>query len=279
MGVFLKRAFVLSLVLHLLVFLVCRFALKDQARPFKPQQVTWIDFRSHTQTQRQTQKQKEPEHRVVQTESGEKVTEPIQSSFLGFQNQRVERQTVSRHSVIQSGEGQSSDSTQSKEKSHSLLKNLGMGLVFKQKAEEEVKGYHPEWATPGTRPQDSLLGIAESDRTALNTQEYVFYGYFQRIRGQLDRVWNPLLREKLISFYKQGRALASDQEHLTQLLVILDESGMIRRVQVVFESGVVDLDEAAVSAFKKAGPFPHPPKGMSDLNHEIKISWDFILKT
>jgi protein TonB len=45
------------------------------------------------------------------------------------------------------------------------------------------------------------------------------------------------------------------------------------------ESGTGDLDDAAVGAFNQAGPFPNPPKGMIDLNQEIKIPWDFVLKT
>jgi protein TonB len=50
------------------------------------------------------------------------------------------------------------------------------------------------------------------------------------------------------------------------------------RVQVVGESGVKDLDDAAVEAFRAAEPFPNPPKGIVDADGTIKINWDFILE-
>jgi protein TonB len=121
--------------------------------------------------------------------------------------------------------------------------------------------------------------MKESDRTALNTKEYQFYGYFQRIRQRLDRAWVPILKEKLASYYRQGRQLASDMDHITKVVVILNENGEIVRVKIVSESGTRELDDAAVNAFNQAGPFPNPPHGMVDTNHEVQVPWDFILKT
>jgi protein TonB len=49
-------------------------------------------------------------------------------------------------------------------------------------------------------------------------------------------------------------------------------------VQVVSDSGVRDLDQAAVEAFQEAAPFPNPPSGIVDSDGTIKIRWDFILE-
>ena len=51
------------------------------------------------------------------------------------------------------------------------------------------------------------------------------------------------------------------------------------RVQLLEESGAVDLDSAAVGALNKAGPYPNPPKGLLDENGNAQIRWDFVLKT
>jgi TonB family protein len=249
-----------------------------------PLALTWIELSDDSSQKNKRKDQPKFKDRIVQTENGKRITEADQDAFLGFQNQKVDRQSVSRnHSTIQGRDATSEGSPQvgsSKNQQKQVpVRALGVAMIPKDSGAKSAQGYTPEWATPGVRPQDSIYGIAESDRTALNTREFVFYGYFQRIRTQLDQAWTPLLRQKLLSFYKQGRTLASDQEHTTQLLVVLNEGGEITRVQVVLESGMMDLDEAAVAAFKKAGPFPHPPRGMSDQNREIKISWDFILKT
>jgi protein TonB len=121
--------------------------------------------------------------------------------------------------------------------------------------------------------------MAESDRTALNTSEYRYYSYFQRVRERLDRAWVPMLKDKLTSFYRAGRHLASDRDYTTKLLVVLNASGEIVRVLLLEPSGTYALDDTAIAAFNRAGPFPNPPKGMVDLNQEVRVPWDFILKT
>ncbi len=80
----------------------------------------------------------------------------------------------------------------------------------------------PRWATPGVQPQDHVEGMNPSDQTALNTREYLYFGYFQRIRQRLELQWNGLLREALNKYYRSGRQLASDMEYSTKLLVILN---------------------------------------------------------
>jgi len=39
------------------------------------------------------------------------------------------------------------------------------------------------------------------------------------------------------------------------------------------------LADAAVKAFNQAGPFPNPPQGIIDSSGEIKVPWEFILRT
>jgi protein TonB len=121
--------------------------------------------------------------------------------------------------------------------------------------------------------------LKQSEKTALNTREYMFFGYYQRIRERLDRAWVPILREKLVRFYRSGRQLASDMDHTTKVVVTLNQLGEIVRVQVVSESGNNDLDDAAIKAFNRAGPFPNPPRGMVGNTGQIEIPWEFVLKS
>lgn len=113
----------------------------------------------------------------------------------------------------------------------------------------------------------------------LNTAEFKYHSYFQRIRKQLEKSWVPILKRELFLYYESGRKLANKKDYITQLLVVLNKEGEIVRVQLVSESGTSNLDDAAIKAFKKAGPFPNPPKGMINTNNEITIPWDFMLKT
>jgi TonB family protein len=137
----------------------------------------------------------------------------------------------------------------------------------------------PRWATPGVQPQDYVAGMKESDQTALNTREYLYFGYFQRIRERLELEWNGLLRETLHKYYRSGRQLASDMEYSTKLLVILNPRGEIVRVKVLGESGARELDDVAVKAFNKAGPFPNPPKGLVSQAGEVEVPWTMNLRS
>ena len=218
-------------------------------------------------------------NRIVETISAEKIKIPDPKAFLGFQTQQTDRQTVNKNKISRVGVEPKKAEMHSKVSSEKKVTNsLGLPLSLPPQSLDSKKD-SPLWATAGVRPEDYVEGMAESDRTVLNTREYLFFGYFQRIRDRLDKAWVPILRERLMSYYRSGRQLASSTNHTTKIIVTLNAQGEIVKVQLIEESGTKDLDEAAVSAFNKAGPFPNPPKGMIDQNHEIKIPWDFILKT
>lgn len=79
--------------------------------------------------------------------------------------------------------------------------------------------------------------------------------------------------------FRKGRSIASDQDRITKLLIYLNPNGVLVKVQVLSDSGVRDLDEAAIEAFKSAAPFPNPPRGIVDTDGTVKIRWDFILES
>ncbi len=274
----LRNSILLSIFIHLCIVLAWVCLVHDQATDQRNKKLTWIEVESNSKKNEETSKR-----RIVQTEIKEKSTRAKPDAFLGLQNQIVDHQTVSKNKVIIAGNQNkvgSKDLHKSNEiKSNSNSNSLGkFGLAILPKDSEKFTD-EPVWATPGTRAEDFVPGMTESDRTALNTKEFVFYSYFQRIRSRLDQAWVPILREKLAAYYRNGRHLASEMDHTTRVLVILNDKGNIIRVKVLSESGTRDLDDAAIGAFNRAGPFPNPPKGMMDSNREVQIPWDFILKT
>src|SRR5690606_8589825 len=107
---------------------------------------------------------------------------------------------------------------------------------------------------------------------------FVYYTYYQRIRAQIRQYWEPSIRQKVRRIFAQGRTIASTRDHITRVIIVLDRTGSLKKVQVVGESGVSDLDEAAVDAFRAAEPFPNPPKGLIESDGNIRIEWDFILE-
>ncbi len=226
---------------------------------------------------------KNSRNQIVQTLPAETVKEAKPDAFLGEKNQIVEKETASRQFREATATRPSTKTAKKVDSAEKVaLKNLGVPILAQAKNQVstgQVDEPKPQWAEQGNIPQDYVKGMNESEKTLLNTKEYVFYGYFQRIRERLDRAWVPLLKERLLKLYRRGRQLASDTDHSTRVLVVLNPEGEVTRVQILTESGTADLDEAAVAAFNDAGPFPNPPRGIINSNHEVEIPWEFILKT
>ena len=124
-----------------------------------------------------------------------------------------------------------------------------------------------------------IQGLKQGETSALNTKEYVFFSYFERVRTQLDQTWQPMVRSQIERIYKTGRHLATQTDFTTRTLITINGKGEIVRVQLLQESGALDLDSAAVGALNKAGPYPNPPKGLLDEKGNAQIRWDFVLKT
>lgn len=227
--------------------------------------------------------------RIVQTRVEQVTEKAADRSFLGQRTQVVERETVARGQTQTPGgvsrPASSASKVQPAASTPSMdLARLGVGVVPPPRVRPGTEAdLHRERAQdsqmPGGPASEYIQGLKESEVTALNTREYVFYGYFQRIRESLDLAWNRSLREQLTRLYRKGRKLASETDHLTRTLVTLNAAGEVTRVQVIEESGSRDLDQAAIEAFRRAGPFPNPPQGILDARGEIQIRWDFILKT
>lgn len=129
-----------------------------------------------------------------------------------------------------------------------------------------------------SRSSDHLKDVEKGAQTVLSTREFIYYSYFKRIKGQIQQYWEPSIKGKMRKIMHSGRNIASTADRTTKLLIILNEKGTLVGVKVLSESGIVDLDDAAIEAFKAAAPFPNPPTGIVEDDGTIKIRWDFVLE-
>lgn len=268
-------AFSASLVLHLALGLVLAIWSAQSVRAPRSEPV-WIDLVKTTAAPALTKQQ------IVQTAPGQETKQAAEDAFLGAKTQVVDRQTVSRDrstQMAQAARAQAAPAEQAESNKVPTLAKLGVAMLPAQNQIQKRAAKEESWADAAKVPQDYVRGLQESDRTALNTKEFIYYGYFQRIRERLDRAWVPLLRKRVANIYKAGRHLASDAEHTTRVVVVLNVKGEITRVIVQNESGTRDLDQAAIEAFNQAGPFPNPPKGIANSQGLIEIPWEFVLRT
>lgn len=214
-------------------------------------------------------------NKIVRSHEGEKVEEAPKDAYLSDQNRRVKEEKVSQAKELQAQKPPPPGGAAQKNVS---IPSLGVPL-FKNLPKEKSGPQNENWAEQGQYVEDYVPGVEESERTALNTKEFVYFSYFQRVRSQLDTAWRPILRTYVMKMYRRGEMLKRKRDHTTKTLVTLNRKGRIVRIQVMKESGVIDLDRAAVDAFNRAGPFPNPPTGLVEANGSVVLRWDFILRT
>ena len=125
--------------------------------------------------------------------------------------------------------------------------------------------------------QDHIKGVKKGAETLLNSRQFVYYSYYNRIRQQVNQYWRPRIRQKI-----QNLALANrymDVDRVTRLKITLDSKGHLLNIKVLRRSGSIEIDSVALQAFKQAGHFPNPPKSLIKKDGTISIHWSFILET
>lgn len=141
--------------------------------------------------------------------------------------------------------------------------------------------------TPSATVLDKIAGAPASDVTPLddveegagtylNTREWKYSSFFNRVKQTVGMHWDPnsVVRQRdptgEIFLYK---------DRYTVLSVVLDDKGGLKTVAVDKSSGVDFLDREAVAAFRRSQPFPNPPPGLQNAEGEIRFGFGFYLET
>ena len=224
----LARSLLFSLALHALVILAGFWMILGRPLRKAPTQPTWVTL--ETAPMRVKSEEDKTRSRIVQTDLGKVTKDVPREAFLGEKNQVFDQETVSRKKLVEMGGATQQQKTpefaREEPQSEAQKKVARLGLALP--AAEDRSRLRGEPATPrwtdfsGALPQDYVKGLKER-KDALNTREFVFFSYFQRIRSRLDQAWVPILRERLTQMYRNGRSLASDQDHVTKVMVILSK--------------------------------------------------------
>lgn len=249
------------------------------------------------------EEQKNPTQVVQMDENQANNQDDKNAKYLSAKNNTVKKQTVAKNvgqfknsaQTVNSAATKSSQqkmaaraeekSEQQKQKPTSKLFDTGFDVysslnknqATQKMAQKEHTFQNGSSEQKASANNDHVEDAEQSLMTQLNTREYKYYGYHKRIRTQLDQWYEGQLRDQLKKIVSQGRTIASEENKRTQLLIILNDKGNLVKVEILGVSGVKELDDAAVEAFRKAAPFPNPPKGMIDTDGTIKVRWDFVL--
>ncbi len=218
---------------------------------------------------------------IVQTEEVKEAKESPDAKYLGKKNQVVKKETkASKVDLFQKGKPKSGQKLTLKQLApKQKFESLDPGdFAFKKPPKKQPKETGERGGLQAAN-NDHLDKVKEGNQTLLNTREFIYYGYYHRIRQKLEQSWNSELRSVLLGYFRQGKKLANEQKYVTRLVVVLNKNGKITTVQILENSGASELDDAAIEAFNRAGPFPNPPSGLIESDGKIKIRWDFILQS
>ncbi len=237
-------------------------------------------------------------NQIVNTEQTGKNDLEKESRFLGKTTQSFDRETISRKV------GEFQEASKGKQGSAELAEKVVKNEVFKEKIKKmslndlSLHKSYEELLTKSTAAKLASLGtiggvsakassgqsndyiddVPLGDLTRVNTNEYRFFGFYDRIRKKLEQFWGSTLKEKAGELYKTGRRLPASVDRITSLKVTIDKEGNIVDIAIKGTSGVAELDEAAVESFNKAGPFPNPPVELVK-NGQVDIEWGFVVKS
>ncbi len=308
---FFRNSLIISLLLHLLVALCVWLQPKFLLPKPAPKKIVELELMDPDQLMKKFKAvDKNKIGQIVEQDRSVNEEVPKESKFLSKKNQQVEKETQAelkdkfRNSPtlggvvkpqVKAGQQQAKQEPQQEPQQEKVEKKPAKQLVTNEhgvKGLPALKDLKPifkigpkpqqdeqaEGGSEGPSATDDHLKVANGMQTLLNTREFIYYSYYQRIKDKLRQYWEPKIKEKMERILRQGRTIASQSDRITKIVILLDNHGKLIKVQVVGASGVEDLDQAAVEAFQAAAPFPNPPHGIVEDDGLIRIRWDFILE-
>jgi TonB family protein len=276
----------ISLAFHVTTILSLKYFSENKItrEKEKPIEVIVLDDLSQT---------KDLAHQIVEQDDKQvnDETDP-NAKYLSQFNQKVVKQTKAQLSgKFNNNAGLGQKKTQSEKKQTSKTEKMA------EKQEKSNDGYRLQKFMPkmdwtalaeknsggngkeASRSSDYLKDVDKGMETQLSTKQFLYYAYFKRIHVQIQSYWEASIKEKIEKLVTQGRNIASEQNRVTKLLIILDSKGTLVTVKVLSESGYRELDNAGVDAFKTAAPFPNPPAGLVEKDGTVRIRYDFVLES
>lgn len=126
----------------------------------------------------------------------------------------------------------------------------------------------------GAAPNDHLKDAEEGDGTFLNTREWKYAGFFNRVKQSVGTQWDP--NSVLMRRDPTGQTYSGRERH-TLVNVTLDENGKVTNITIEKSCGLDFLDLEAVESFKRAQPFPNPPPGLLEDDSKVRFKFGFFM--
>jgi TonB family protein len=268
------RTLTISLIIHLLLFIW----FFDQSKPhyFEMDASDVIEVTINPQDAKQV---------TMFTEAPElEVTDMQKTPFLSKQWQRVPEETIARkngktenrspRTQVEIGKKQAQE--------QKIDKTGDIQNMVKPKAVDMSKlgGLYTN-SGESTNGERLFKNINIGDFNAINTDEYTYYSFHERINDRIRIRWVNRIEETLSEFKRRGVIQALKKgENTTMIEVRLDKNGNYINSVLMKSSGIKSWDEAAILAFQTGAPFLNPPiemvakDGSIRLQYRFSVMWD-----
>jgi TonB family protein len=127
-------------------------------------------------------------------------------------------------------------------------------------------------ATTGAAANDHLDQVPIGDGTFLNTREFKYASFFNRVKQKVGEQWH------IEDAMRRGAPSMSSRNRVTVVDVVLDAEGRIAAIEVTQSCGFDNLDEEAMAAFKRAAPFYNVPTGLLEDDHKMRFRFSFHIE-
>ncbi|NCN40669.1 TonB C-terminal domain-containing protein [bacterium] len=257
-----KKALFFSVLFHmgLIVWLQSGEKKGVAEKPFFPKPIPprSIDVR--------TMKEKEFRQLVETLAAKNSLSPEDRAEFLGERTQRVKEQTRSnRFGSPDGGETLRDNSTAAFPEKLEFLKGL-----WKLPDTQERARTGAEVLEGSMDPLNSHIAV--SSKTLLNTDEYVYASFFNRVKREIGPRWEPKVQKFL-----QTTLVLIDGVYSTRCVFWLDRDGSLRNVELLEPSGVKELDALAVEAIWDIKTFPNPPTSLLDSTGLHRVEMGFLV--
>jgi TonB family protein len=127
----------------------------------------------------------------------------------------------------------------------------------------------------GSGSMDYLKDVDDGELTALNSKKWKHAPFFNRVKRSVANEWHP---EVVYVRHDPSGNVYGVKDRVTVLRVHLNPDGKLAAWTVLQSSGVDFLDDEAIDAFRKAAPFPNPPKDLVEVDGQIHFNFAFIFE-
>jgi TonB family protein len=216
----------------------------------------------------------------------QQAPQPLQTDapadYMGERTQRVERETVAPGFGSASG-GRTKGPPKALDAApvrKTPLDLSGRGLALPREATPPPptsKGTTQEAGEGGDGnlrkgSLDALpKNVAVGADTLLNTDEYVYAGFFNRMKQEVAPRWEPMVRDYL------KRANIESGVYTSQAVFFLDSAGKVARIEIARSSGAKVLDDIARDAIRLVSRMPNPPTTLQQSDGLYRVELGFIV--